>query len=580
MNQEPDLIKQSYCLVELLAILGGWVEELAPEELLEAHAFWDLLGGVAFVVEELSNLEGDIEGVVPDVLHVWEKGGLLKILWGGELSEGPSGNLEDLSWAVLSLGSDKGEADTWEDPGVVSLGWDEGLAVVVVVWEWRARAEEGLLVGPLVSLGGGALGLASWVRKSEDDWALGVLAHGLDDWLGDETWAARNADDGGSLELLSGLEDGGVWLHVVHVWLVEWEEVVTAGVDHTLSIEHDDVLVELLLWNARVGVGKVDDEVGDTGTSGTSTDEDDLLLGKLWNALDPWSGGEGGSSDGGGTLDIVVEAVALWPEVVEEAESGFHLEVLPLDKAGLAEDFLDSLDEFLDELKVLVATDPWMPPAVVEWVVEDFLPVGTDIELDWEGVLWLDLTAEGVEHELTDWDTKAGSAEVTKTKDSATIGDDDAADVLVWIVPEDVLDVAGVLWGDVDAPVGLAVGSPLLASLTDGWGVENWHAQLWWVAVEEPPEGGLILFTLVGEEDVLEEWGWHELELAADTGNLLFKGEDLVWDKAADVEAVTLFTGEASATVELWIAEELHSGLAEWEAALADGESAGCLGNR
>jgi hypothetical protein len=103
----------------------------------------------------------------------------------------------------------------------------------------------------------------------------------------------------------------------------------------------------------------------------------------------------------------------------------------------------------------------------------------------------------------------------------------------------------------------------------------------------DPKKGFVVTFVTgkledrTGEvEDVLKEWGWHELELALDTGNLLFKGEDLVWDKAADVEAVTLLMGEAGTTVKLWIAEELHSGLAEWEAALANGESAGCLGNR
>ena len=139
--------------------------------------------------------------------------------------------------------------------------------------------------------------------------------------------------------------------------------------------------------------------------------------------------------------------------MVEECECCFHLEIFELDEACFAVNFLNCFDEFFDELCVLWAADSWMAPAVVEWICEDFLAVCTHIELDWECHVWWDLADECVEHELADWDTKARCTKVTKAEDTATICNDDAADVLAWVVAEDVLDLAGVFWCDVDASV-------------------------------------------------------------------------------------------------------------------------------
>jgi len=133
---------------------------------------------------------------------------------------------------VASAGGNESETNGWEDPGVVGLGWDEVLAVLaLVIWEWRSGGEDALLIGRGVCLFGCALCLGCWVGEWEDEWVLAVLAHFLDDFLGDEVWAAGNADDGGGLVLLDALEDGADWLHLVHEWLVALDKASTAGVD-------------------------------------------------------------------------------------------------------------------------------------------------------------------------------------------------------------------------------------------------------------------------------------------------------------------------------------------------------------
>jgi len=308
--------------------------------------------------------------------------------------------------------------------------------------------------------------------------------------------------------------------------------------------------------------GHLDKESGNTDGSRASADEDDLLILKSWNAWNAGGGIDCRCCDRGCTFDIIVEAVAPPAEVVEKAEGGLHLEVFELNEASWAENFLDSVDEFLDNWELLLVGEAGVVPSVVEWILDDLLAVCSDIQLDRKGVLWRNGTDEGVEDELTDWDTEAGSAEISETKDTATVGNDDAADVLAWEVAEDFFHVSFVLWGDVNAAVGLAVGGPFHAGFTDSWGVKNWHGLDWWVCEEEAPEGTLILFTFVGEEDVLEHWGWHNFKLALNTGSLLIKSGDLVWKKTTKVETITFFTVEASSLVKIRIFKKIHSNLA------------------
>ena len=209
------------------------------EPLFDGLSLWDWDSGEFLLVEVLTDGDSDVEGKFTDAVKVWKDGTHVIVFVGNEFSEGFSGNFEDFTWGVAGLGGNKGETDSWEDPGVVGLGWDELLAVLAgVVWEWRAGSEDGLFVGPFVGLGSSAFSLGCWVGKGENEWLFNVLAHFLDDFLGDEAWNTRNTNDASALVLLDTFDDGGDWFHIVHEWLVEVEEVGTFVGNEAFSIEH------------------------------------------------------------------------------------------------------------------------------------------------------------------------------------------------------------------------------------------------------------------------------------------------------------------------------------------------------
>ena len=91
---------------------------------------------------------------------------------------------------------------------------------------------------------------------------------------------------------------------------------------------------ELLLRRAqsRPRLSHVNNEVGNASGNGASANEDDLLLPEWSDTLDARCAGNSGGGDSSCALDVV-ETVAPLAEVVEEAEVGFHLEILPLDEA-------------------------------------------------------------------------------------------------------------------------------------------------------------------------------------------------------------------------------------------------------
>ena len=79
----------------------------------------------------------------------------------------------------------------------------------------------------------------------------------------------------------------------------------------------------------------------------------------------------------------------------------------------------------------------------------------------------------------------------------------------------------------------------------------------------------LILLTFVGKEDVLEHWGWHKIELAADTFSLFVLGEDLVWKETAEVEAIAFFKGESRTLGKVSILKKINANLLDWKSSAA-----------
>jgi len=342
--------------------------------------------------------------------------------------------------------------------------------------------------------------------------------------------------------------------------------------DKSFGIEHEDVALHLFASDSAVSNSHANKKCGNTNGSRTSANEDDLLVFKSRNSWDSGGRVDGRGSDGGSSFDIIVEAVAAPAEVVKKAEGSFHLEVFELDKAGWAKDIVDSFDEFFNNWKFFFVGKTRMMPAMVEWIVDDFFAVGSNVKLNWKSVLWWNSADESVENEFANWNTKTRCTKITKSKNTATICDDNAADVLARIVAENLFHVSFVFWSDVDAAIALAVGGPLHAGFTNSGGVENGHGLDWWIGVEEVPEGLLVLFAFVGKENVFEHWSGHEFELTADTGSLFTNGGNFVWKKTTKMEAITLFTSEGCTFAEIRVFEKINSNFANWKCGFACGK--------
>ena len=175
----------------------------------------------------------------------------------------------------------------------------------------------------------------------------------------------------------------------------------------------------------------------------------------------------------GGALDVVVERRQDVAIALEQRERVALLEVLPLEE-GLREAAPDGVHELLDQLVVVGAAQPGMPPPEVELVVEQGLVVGADVEADRQRLAGVDAGGRGVERELADGDAHAAGALVAQPEDALVVGDDDQAHVVVRDVGQHRLDAPAVVGRDPEAAgapedVAVLAGRPRRRSACRRW---------------------------------------------------------------------------------------------------------------
>ena len=135
----------------------------------------------------------------------------------------------------------------------------------------------------------------------------------------------------------------------MHEWFVEMIKICTSSCNHSLSIEHNNVLEDLITWFSGFGSGDISYKVGDTCGCRSCTNEEVFLLVKWKNTLDTWSCGNSSCSNRCCTFNIIVEAVAPPAEVVKKVESDFHFKVFELNKAVWSINILNCIDEFFNK---------------------------------------------------------------------------------------------------------------------------------------------------------------------------------------------------------------------------------------
>ena len=86
-------------------------------------------------------------------------------------------------------------------------------------------------------------------------------------------------------------------------------------------------------------------------------------------------------------LDVVIEGAVLVAVVLEQSERVLVAKVLKLDQRLLPEPPHDRLHELLDEVVVLLASDPLLTKTNVVRVVKVFLSVAANVKGDREGLV-------------------------------------------------------------------------------------------------------------------------------------------------------------------------------------------------
>lgn len=415
-------------------VLLSWVIHALADDLvkLDVGQVLQLLIHVdVFGLCAADDLAGDTDRDFSDAVEGWVQPADGVLLLSERLGETLGGGIDHLLGNVHSLAEKSAETDTWEDVHIVTLTWVVGGTVLAeVVWEGGARGEDDLLIGPFHGLVESAFSLVDWIRQWEDDWARGDSSHLFDDRLSEDTAGSAKTHKSSGLDIIDNLLEAGELLTLIviarEVELVVGKLVATVVGDEALRIDEPELLAGLFLWNTRLDE-KLDDLTSDTDSGGTSTHENELVLVQR-NARLLESVHDTCQDDSTGSLDIIVEASVGVAVSLERWEG--VLKILELDNDSWPF-VVQGNHHLIQELQHLRWADTVHLSAQVKWVVEVVLIVGTQVEGDWKGTLWMDTSASAVEGELSNWDTHSVHTQISETEDTRSIGDDGDVDLIL-----------------------------------------------------------------------------------------------------------------------------------------------------
>jgi hypothetical protein len=143
--------------------------------------------------------------------------------------------------------------------------------------------------------------------------------------------------------------------------------------------------------------------------------------------------------DGGGALDVVVEAAQLVPIMRQQPVGVANRKILPVQQY-VRPARAHGIDERGNEVVVGGAAHAFVPPADVERVGQKLFVVGADVEEDRQRDRRMQAGAGGVERELADRDAHAAGALVAQPEDAFAVAHDDDVDAVKARVFEDAAD--------------------------------------------------------------------------------------------------------------------------------------------
>ena len=300
------------------------------------------------------------------------------------------------------------------------------------------------------------------------------------------------------------------------------------------------------------------DEVGNTDRRTTRAEEEIGVVAKLL-AQDAVGAKEASHRNGGGSLNVIVEAADLVAVTRKKRHGGAIGEVFKLNAAA-RKDFLHGLNEFVKELVVRGAFDPLHAQTGVERIFKERFVVGANIKHHRQRVFRRNACARGVQRKLADWNAHATDAKITKSKDALAISDNDEANIFNGPVAQHVFDVALAFQADIQT-LGAAHDVPeLLARLAHGGRVDQWH-EFRGITGEQLVVESLVAILQFREIDVLVERGGLLLKLNALALQLRFGIFHAVGDQADQAEAFAFLFAEGGALVEARVVQKVEAGV-------------------
>ncbi len=497
---------------------------------------------------------GDIAGDLVNIRQIRQQGALLPFHQRRALRQRTAGRHKHGIGHPGGAGGDDAKADPREDEGVVALGDDVALALVLHRSKRAAGGHQRLTIGPADEICRRCLDPGGGVGEREDDGTGTVLVHGLDHLFGEQTRLAGDPDQNVRATVLHYLQQGDVVphrpvgnaLHRLGEAALEIELVGDLVGDKTESVHHKDPATRLGIGQP-FGLHLRHDLLGDAAAGAACAEESDSLLGEL---------GTGGLAGGDqaaqrhrrSALNVVVEAAELVLVAIEQRHGVVLGEILKLQQ-DIGPAALDRLNEGIDELGILFTGDARIAPAHVEGVVQQLLVVGAHIQHHRQAVGGRDAATGGVKRQLADGNAHAADALVTQTQNPLTVGDHDHLDVLLGGVLQHVIDPLLVRIGDEEATGAAIDVGELLARLAHRRGVDDGQ-HLGQVVVQQPIEQCLVGVLDVAQIDVLVHVVAKRHKLAIGTLGLLLDGLDILGQQPLEVEVAALFAGEGAPLVE------------------------------
>ena len=170
------------------------------------------------------------------------------------------------------------------------------------------------------------------------------------------------------------------------------------------------------------------DLVGHAGARGTSTEDDQALVGEAL-AGDPHAGDHRGDDDRTGALHVVVEDAVLLPVGQQDSARVGRAEVLEVEQRAGEELGRDG-QVLVDELVVALAAHARMTVAQIGGVIEEGLVIRAAVQVDGDCPLGVDAGGRRVDGELAHGDVGAVDAPVPDPEDLLGIGDNEQVDII------------------------------------------------------------------------------------------------------------------------------------------------------